>query len=325
MGFSIPGSLIAKRISRPIVKNKLTEADKEVNKREGKINGEPLPVVLSPVYPAVDDSKINCDNPAITGFGLFTGRYHDDRSFLSSYSIPEGGSLMNFRRWNRVLLALVIFLGAISSPAFASEEPKKIDLASELFREITKTPEKGIPSELLSNAYGLAIIPGAIKLSFIVSGRYGKGILMMRTEDGEWSNPCFITFVGRGLGWHIGAQSSDIILVFKNKRGLDAIRKGKLSLGVDAAVASGPVGPAKEPATETQLKADVYSYSYSKGIFAGVTLESGSLRVYDSANASFYGKKPINAADILMAKDNDSAAVKKLRAILTESAPVQKK
>lgn len=232
---------------------------------------------------------------------------------------------MNFRRWNIVLMTLIILLAGVSRSAFASEEPKKIDLAAELFKEITKTPEKGIPPALLSNAYGIAIIPGAIKLSFIVSGRYGKGILMMRTEDGEWSNPCFITFVGRGFGWHIGAQSSDIILVFKNKRGLDAIRKGKLSLGVDAAVASGPVDAASEPATEAQLKADVYSYSRSKGIFAGVTLEGGSLRVYDSANASFYGKKQINAADILMSKDNDTAAVKKLRSILAESAPLLKK
>ncbi len=120
--------------------------------------------------------------------------------------------------------------------------------------------------------------------------------------------------------WQIGAQSSDIILVFKSKRSIDGIKKGKFTLGVDAAAAAGPLGRNVEAATDLQLKAEIYAYSRSRGLFAGVSLEGAALRIDDAANAAFYGRKEIRAAEIFAAKGNETAAVKRLHNMLAEHA-----
>lgn len=220
------------------------------------------------------------------------------------------------------IITLAAVLGSAASPsAFAGEEAEKVTTAGDVFKEITVIPEKGIPPELLKNAYGVAIIPGVIKVGFIVGGRHGSGVLLVRGGDGEWSNPVFISITGGGIGWQIGAQSTDVILVFKSRRSIDGIMDGKFTLGVDAAAAAGPVGRSLAAATDEQLKAEIYSYSRSRGLFAGISLEGAALLIEDKANAAFYGRPGIDTDDILAGKGiKATPAVKRLHRLLTDHA-----
>ncbi|MCM2358027.1 MAG: lipid-binding SYLF domain-containing protein [Geobacteraceae bacterium] len=231
---------------------------------------------------------------------------------------------MKFRRLVSMLVAVALLAAGLLRPAGAADEAMKIDAATDVFKDIMIIPEKGIPPALLHDAYGIAIIPGVIKLGFIVGGRYGQGVLMVRA-NGEWSNPSFVSLAGGGIGWQIGAQSTDVILVFKSKRSIEGIKKGKFTLGVDAAAAAGPVGRTAEVATDIQMKAEIYSYSRSRGLFAGISLEGAALQIDDQANAAFYGRKDIGAAEVLTAKGHESAAVRRLHRILAEHVSPPKK
>jgi len=204
----------------------------------------------------------------------------------------------------------------------ADKQGEKIDAAVKVMQQIMAVPEKGIPPTLLNNAYGIAVIPGVIKAGFIVGGRYGTGILSVREKGGQWSPPSFISLYGGSIGWQIGASSTDIILVFKTARSVEGIMHGKFTLGGDAAVAAGPVGRSAEAATDVQLKAEIYSYSRSRGIFAGISLEGADLKIDESDNAEFYGQAGISARDILAGRvPRTPPTVSKLRKVLTEYAP----
>jgi lipid-binding SYLF domain-containing protein len=176
-----------------------------------------------------------------------------------------------------------------TSVSAASKTDQRMDDAIEVIREFTRIPEQGIPDSLLRNAYGVAVIPGTIKAGFMIGGRYGKGVLVVRQDDGNWSNPSFVTLGGGSLGWQIGAQSTDIVLVFKDRRSVDNIFNGKLTLGGDASVAAGPVGRQTSAATDQVLTAEIYSYSRNRGLFAGVSLEGSWLGMDKRANENFYG------------------------------------
>ena len=218
-------------------------------------------------------------------------------------------------------LAIVVLLAVVPPSVRAADETKKVGEAAAVPKDIMAIPEKGIPPALLHDAYGMAIIPGVIKLGFIVGGRYGTGVLVVRDKDGRWSSPAFVSLYGGGIGWQIGAQSTDIILVFKSRRSVDGIMKGKFTLGADAAVAAGPVGRSLEAATDVKLKAEIYSYSRSRGLFAGVSLEGAALQIDDEADAAFYGRQDILAGDILSGTvGSDSHAVKELQRLLGERA-----
>ncbi|HZW36170.1 MAG: lipid-binding SYLF domain-containing protein [Deltaproteobacteria bacterium] len=204
-----------------------------------------------------------------------------------------------------VLLPVVALMVSMASqPAWAEgKEGEKVESAASVLEEIMKIPETGIPPTLLENANGIAIVPGLIKVGFVVGGRYGTGILAIREKDGGWSNPVFVSLAGGSVGWQIGAESTDVVLVFKSKKSIDGIMKGKFTLGADAAVAAGPVGRRAEAATDERLKAEIYSYSRSRGLFAGVSLEGSALQIDDEADAAYYGKAGIRPADILSGKD----------------------
>ncbi len=197
-------------------------------------------------------------------------------------------------------IGLVLCLGLVlASPmAAASGEDKLAKDATDVIEALTRIPETGIPTRLLDDAYAIAVIPGVIKVGFLLAGRYGKGLLVVRTPEREWSNPSFITLTGGSFGLQVGAQSTDVILVFKNKRSIDNIVNGKITLGADAAIAAGPVGRRGEAATDGQLKAEIYSYSRSRGLFAGISLEGAALQIDESANEDYYGQPDISSAAI---------------------------
>ena len=186
-----------------------------------------------------------------------------------------------------IIAALVLAMSI--TPAFASKESRKIEDCIEVVKAIKAIPEEGIPPVLLKNAQAMVIIPEVIKVGFVVGGRYGTGILTVRDEKGNWSNPVFVKIAGGSLGWQIGAESTDLILVFKTRKSVDGIFRGKFTLGVDASVAAGPVGRSAEGATDLTLKSEILSYSRSRGLFAGVALNGAALMIDDDANGSYYG------------------------------------
>ncbi len=194
---------------------------------------------------------------------------------------------------------IAIFALVLSGVSMAgNKEGRKVETATEILTDIMSIPEKEIPPSLLRNAHGIAIIPGVIKVGLGFGGRFGKGVVSIRTKDGEWSNPVFLILGGGSIGFQIGAQSTDIILVFKSSSSVERMDSGKFTLGADASIAAGPMGRHAEFDTDILLKAEIYSYSRSRGLFAGVSFEGAILHIDKGSNAAFYGKKDISADDI---------------------------
>ncbi len=192
----------------------------------------------------------------------------------------------------------VLFLFTFTSPVTASDEVSKVRESTEVMSDIMAIPEKSIPPSLLNKAYAIAVIPNVIKAGFVFGGRYGWGVLVVKTKASKWSAPAFISITSGSIGYQIGIQSTDVILVFKSKKSVDRITKGKFTLGADANIAAGPVGRSASAGTDIRLEAEIYSYSRSRGLFAGVSLEGSALQIKDEANRSFYNKEVISAVDI---------------------------
>ena len=222
------------------------------------------------------------------------------------------------------LTVFAVLFSMAAVPAQASADNSglvKIDDSVEVLEQTVSIPESGIPPVLLQNASGIAIIPGVIKAGFILGGRYGRGILVVRENDGSWSNPVFISITGGSIGWQIGVESIDIILVFKSSRSIEGIMKGKFTLGADASVAAGPVGRQASASTDILLKSEIYSYSRSRGLFAGLALDGAGIQVNHDANEDFYGKGYALPGDIVGNKDLKlPPVVGRLKKLLNEYA-----
>lgn len=217
---------------------------------------------------------------------------------------------MKKRLFVSALTVIITFLFSLNTAVAGSKEIKRVRDAAEVMEDIAAIPEKGIPASLLAKAQGIAVMPGVIKLGFVVGGRYGKGVMAVRRNMG-WSAPAFLTMGGASVGWQIGAQSTDIILLFMSKKSVDGIIDGKVTLGVDASAAAGPVGRHAEASTDILLKSEIYSYSRSRGLFAGFSFEGGVLQIDDQANEKFYGSKDVSAEDIFSGKVRGVPAVAK--------------
>ncbi len=203
------------------------------------------------------------------------------------------------------LLLILCFLISCASIGAKREEGalaptvKRVEDAITVMTEIMNVPEESIPESLLRNAYGIAIIPRVFKAAYVIGGQHGKGVLSIQTEGGEWSHPCFIALTGGSIGWQIGVQSADFILVFKSQRSVESITRGKFTLGADASITAGPVGRGAEASTDIALKAEIYAYQRSRGLFAGVSLKGASLRIDHDANAAFYERRGVSPEEIL--------------------------
>jgi lipid-binding SYLF domain-containing protein len=214
-------------------------------------------------------------------------------------------------------MAALLLLGSWSTAALAKDEFKKAQESAEVLGEVMRIPEKGIPPVLLKHAHAIAIIPSVIKGAFIVGGRHGTGVVLVRGENGRWSDPVFISITGGSVGWQVGATSTDLILVFKSMKGVEGLLKGKFTLGADAAVAAGPVGRNAEAATDVTLKSEILSYSRSRGLFAGLSLEGAGLSVDDDADAAYYGRELSAKAILAGAGGKKSPATKRLQKLLS--------
>lgn len=179
---------------------------------------------------------------------------------------------------------------AATAPAFAGpQEDQRSRNAIRVLAEIQNIPEQSIPDKLLDEARAVVVIPDTIKAGLVIGGRRGHGLMSVKTADGSWSSPVFIKLTGGSIGFQAGVQSSDVILVFRNDRSLDNIVNGKFTLGADAGVAAGPVGRSASAATDGQLKAEIWSWSRARGLFAGVALDGAVLQIDDAANLEAYG------------------------------------
>jgi lipid-binding SYLF domain-containing protein len=195
-------------------------------------------------------------------------------------------------------LALVNSAMVSGARAGAREEGRLLT-ATEVLEEVQAMPDSQLPDALLSRAYGIAVIPDVTKVAFVFGGRHGNGVLVVRNKlTSAWSNPCFVSLTGGSWGFQAGAQSSDIILVFTTKTGIEGIAGGKLTLGADASVATGPVGRQGSAATDVQFNAEIYSYARTRGLFGGIAIDGSVIAIDRSANASLYGKSGVTATEI---------------------------
>jgi len=201
---------------------------------------------------------------------------------------------------SHLLLPLIVSVAALANVAHAgAREEGRLLTATEVLEEVQAMPDQRIPDALLSRAYGIAVIPDVTKIAFIFGGRHGNGVLVVRdTLTSPWSNPTFVSLTGGSWGFQIGAQSSDIILVFTTKTGIEGIAGGKLTLGADASVATGPVGRQGSAATDMNFNAEIYSYARTRGLFGGIALDGSVISIDRSANASLYGKSGVTATEI---------------------------
>ncbi len=193
------------------------------------------------------------------------------------------------KNWQSLLFILVAILSSGSVRA-GEAEIQRADNAVRVLREILQAPDKRVPTEMISNAYAVAVIPDVIKAGFVIGGRHGLGMISVKTENGTWSNPSFISMTGGSIGFQAGVSSTDVILVFRTQRGVDSIVHGKFTLGADASAAAGPVGRTAQASTDAQLKAEIYSYSRARGLFAGAALDGSVIAIDNDANQAVYGE-----------------------------------
>ena len=191
----------------------------------------------------------------------------------------------------RLLRMTALLLLAASGAAFAgADEDARARNAVRVLTDIQAIPESAIPDKLLDEAHAIVVVPDSIKAGLVIGGRRGHGLLAVKRADGTWSNPSFVTLTGGSIGFQAGVQSADIVLVFRSDRGLESIVNGKFTLGADAGVAAGPVGRNASASTDGEMKAEIWSWSRARGLFAGVALDGAVLSIDDAANETVYGR-----------------------------------
>jgi lipid-binding SYLF domain-containing protein len=210
------------------------------------------------------------------------------------------GDKMKINLFSIFITLLCCFLFSVT--CFAGKLENRVENSADVINEIMGIPEKGIPSDLLKCCRAVAIFPNVLKGAFIFGVKGGKGIICAHDHvTGTWSAPAFFTIGGGSWGLQIGAESIDLVLVIMSKRGLDSLLTSKVKLGGDIGIAAGPVGRRVEAGVDILLKAEILSYSRSKGLFAGFSLEGATIFQNQDANRAFYGKE-LSARDILIDK-----------------------
>jgi len=187
--------------------------------------------------------------------------------------------------------------GETVSGAAADKYSERAEEAGIVLDEVMGTPEASIPEWLLNEAHCVAVIPSVVKVGFVFGGRHGRGLVSCRV-GGKWSRPSFVRITGGSFGLQIGAQATDFILVFSNRKAAERLTEDKFTLGGDASIAAGPVGRTASAGTDIKLQTEIYSYSRSRGLFAGLSLEGASLGTDEDANWDVYGGR-VEPEDLL--------------------------
>lgn len=228
---------------------------------------------------------------------------------------------MNFRPFAFIPFTAIVMV-TVAQPLLASQQAaiESVQNANQLFVREMSNPQTRIPSYVLKNALGIAIIPNVMKAGFIVGGTRGAGVLVVRDSKGLWSNPAFVTLTAGSVGFQVGAQSSDAIIIFNTKSSLEKALTQDFSIGGNVTATGGPEGVT--PVSGSSTIPDVYTYVRNQeGLFAGVSLQGTKLGISNDRNAEFYGQPTITAQQILTTNLPAPPVAAQLRGSLNKLAP----
>lgn len=206
-----------------------------------------------------------------------------------------------------LILSLSSFVMAADEAAKESKAADRVQAAADVLNEIQSAPDSGIPDNILSRSECVAVVPSMLKGGFIVGGKYGRGLASCRTEKG-WSTPAFFTVAGGSVGFQIGGQAVDLVMLIMNKDGMKHLLSSQFALGADASVAAGPVGRHAEGNTDWKMRAQVLTYSRARGIFAGVSLNGAVVKQDKDSTREFYGHMVTSKAALMGEVDAPAGA-----------------
>lgn len=229
-------------------------------------------------------------------------------------------------KFRSFLTATTVLSVAALTPLFAEDkDSERLNEAATVFSEIMDAPDKGIPQDLLESAHCIVIVPGLKKGAFIVGAKYGKGFVSCRDKTRlAWSAPAAIKVEGGSVGFQIGGSETDVILLVMNERGAERLLSSQFTLGGEGDVAAGPVGRNATAQTDAKFTAQILSWSRTRGVFAGVSLQGATLREDDDANKALYGKKLSNK-EIVETRIAPPPGAERLLAMLNRYSPREKK
>jgi lipid-binding SYLF domain-containing protein len=225
----------------------------------------------------------------------------------------------------KTLVRVVLFAITLSNVAFAAEAASsRLQASATVLNEIMAAPDKGIPSDILSSAKCVAVVPSLLKGGFVVGGAHGRGMATCRTAAG-WSAPAPLTTTGGSIGLQIGGQAVDLVMVIMNDRGMQALLSSKFKLGADASVAAGPVGRHTEGSTDWKLRAEVLTYSRARGLFAGISFNGAVIKQDEDATREVYGRmvdfKTILTGSVVTPQSAEAFIGAVRQAVGTDTAP----
>jgi len=225
----------------------------------------------------------------------------------------------------KTLLRVVLFAITLSNVAFAAEAASsRLQASATVLNEIMAAPDKGIPSDILSSAKCVAVVPSLLKGGFVVGGAHGRGMATCRTATG-WTAPAPLTTTGGSIGLQIGGQAVDLVMVIVNDRGMQALLSSKFKLGADASVAAGPVGRHTEGSTDWKLRAEVLTYSRARGLFAGISFNGAVIKQDEDATREIYGRmvdfKTILTGSVATPQSAEAFIAAVRQAVGTDTAP----
>ena len=228
-------------------------------------------------------------------------------------------------RWVSLTLAFAIVCAPLLAADTTTKTAERLDDSASLFSEIMSTPDRAIPQELLERAQCVVIVPELKKAAFVVGAKYGRGFAVCRGAAGAgWGPPAAIRIEGGSVGFQVGVSSTDVLMLVMNKRGMRRLSSSKFTIGGDAAAAAGPVGRSASAQTDAFVSAEILSYSRSKGLFAGVSLEGATLRNDMDENEILYGKR-WTSKQILGSGAKMPEAASKLIAVLNKYSMRERK
>lgn len=207
-----------------------------------------------------------------------------------------------------IAFLLVMLVGLAPAARGQSREAKTAADAATVLDEIMSAPDKGIPEAVLDKVEAIAVFPGVLRAAFIFGGQRGRGVISVRNRaNNTWSAPAFLTITGGSWGAQIGGQSIDLVLVIINRKGVDNLLKNQFKIGGEASAAAGPVGRSAEASTDVLMRAQILSYSRSRGLFAGVAVNGSSVHEDIDANERMYGTR-LNSRDLALNRRGGSPA-----------------
>ena len=209
---------------------------------------------------------------------------------------------------------LTLFLLFTSATIKGDKETERLHSAANVLKEFDKMKES-IPHDLIAQYKGIVIIPNMVNAGLGIGGKRGKGVAIVKLDDGSWSDPVFVTLTGGSIGPQIGVQSVDLVLVFRHKGVLAKVKNGDFTIGGDVSATAGPVGRSSSANTDYKLEAEVYSYSRSRGLFAGISINGTSLAIDKTANHNYYGDH-MSSKEIFADSKSNTDAVKLLKTTL---------